>query len=158
MSIWESGSVGKEAQGRVQRPRGQGGSWYPQEILPFPHICPPLSPSWGFLLPVPSEVGGVFQTLVGGGIPQQILPPRGPSLEVKGMGPAPSLLLCSHPCPMRAACQWWPARHCSPSQGLRALFLSLLKPTMYKSITTVYETTKEVKMSSPVPVTEVQLY
>lgn len=58
MSIWESGSVGKEAQGRVQRPRGQGGSWYPQEILPFPHICPPLSPSWGFLLPVPSEGGG----------------------------------------------------------------------------------------------------
>lgn len=84
------------------------------------------------------QKGGLFLPKPSGrGSPPEDPASQSLSLEAKGLGPPPPALP--------------PAHRYGLSQGLWALSLSLLKPTVYKSITSVSETTKEVKLSGPVP-------
>lgn len=84
------------------------------------------------------QKGGLFLPKPSGrGSPPEDPASQSLSLEAKGLGPPPPALP--------------PAHRYGLSQGLWALSLSLLKPTVYKSIKSVCKTTKEVKLSGPVP-------
>ena len=133
--IWESRSVGR-GPGQSSEAQGPEKALHPQEILPFSHLCCPF-PLLGLPSPGPLRRGDFFfQSLVGGGVPQKTPPPRASLWKQKAWG---------RPLPL---CRLLTATASPRDSGLS---LSLLKPTVYKSITSVSETTKEVKLSGPVP-------